>query len=78
VAPGSIPRHGAHRHERGVILADALEMLPDDCREVIILRHLEGRGFSEVARLMGRTEDGARRVWLRALALLGRTLEGLG
>ena len=61
-----------------MILADALEKLPEDDREVIILRHLEGLGFPEVARRLGRTEDSVKNVWLRALARLRRILEEPG
>ena len=49
--------------------------LPEDYREVIILRHLEGLSFPDVALRMGRTEDSVKNVWLRALARLRRTLE---
>jgi RNA polymerase sigma-70 factor (ECF subfamily) len=40
-----------------VLLADALDRLPEDYREVLVLRHLEGLRFPEVARRMGRTLD---------------------
>jgi RNA polymerase sigma-70 factor (ECF subfamily) len=75
VAPQSTPSQQAVRREQAVILADALQGLPEDYREVIILRHLEGLSFPDVARRMGRTEDSVKNVWLRALARLRRTLE---
>jgi RNA polymerase sigma-70 factor (ECF subfamily) len=78
MVPQSTPSQQAVRQEQAVILADALEKLPDDYREVIILRHLEGISFREVARRMGRTEDSTKKVWLRALARLRRTLEKPG
>ena len=53
-----------------MLLADALERLPADCREVIVLRHLEGLPFAEVARRMGRTLDVVKKLWPRALARL--------
>jgi RNA polymerase sigma-70 factor (ECF subfamily) len=77
VAPQSTPSQQAVRREQAVILADALEGLPEDYREVIILRQLEGLSFPDVARRMGRTEDSVKNVWLRALARLRRTLEEL-
>jgi RNA polymerase sigma-70 factor (ECF subfamily) len=70
VAPGSTPSQRAARREQAVLLADALERLPADCREVIVLRHLEGLPFAEVARRMGRTVDVAKKLWPRALARL--------
>jgi RNA polymerase sigma-70 factor (ECF subfamily) len=65
------------RREQAVLLADALQDLPEDYREVIILRQLEGLSFPDVALRMGRTEDSVKNVWLRALARLRRTLEDL-
>jgi RNA polymerase sigma-70 factor (ECF subfamily) len=59
-----------------VLLAEALDQLPDDYREVIILHHLEELTFPEVARRMGRTVDSVKNVWARALALLRRSLGG--
>jgi RNA polymerase sigma-70 factor (ECF subfamily) len=75
VAPQSTPSQQAVRREQAVILADALQGLPEDYREVIILRQLEGLSFPDVARRLGRTEDSVKNVWLRALARLRRTLE---
>jgi RNA polymerase sigma-70 factor, ECF subfamily len=77
VAPQSTPSQQAVRREQAVILADALQGLPDDYREVIILRQLEGLSFPDVARRMGRTQDSVKNVWLRALARLRRSLEEL-
>jgi RNA polymerase sigma-70 factor, ECF subfamily len=78
VAPQSTPSQQAVRREQAVILADALQGLPEDYREVIILRQLEGLSFPDVARRLGRTEDSVKNVWLRALARLRRTLEEPG
>ncbi|MGP0068697.1 MAG: sigma-70 family RNA polymerase sigma factor [Isosphaeraceae bacterium] len=75
VAPQSTPSQQAVRREQAVILSDALQGLPEDYRDVIILRHLEGLSFPDVARRMGRTEDSVKNVWLRALGRLRRTLE---
>jgi RNA polymerase sigma-70 factor, ECF subfamily len=70
VAKGSSPSQRAVRREQAVLLADALERLPPECREVIVLRHLEGLPFAEVARRMGRSLDVAKKLWPRALARL--------
>jgi RNA polymerase sigma-70 factor (ECF subfamily) len=77
VASQSTPSQQAVRREQAVLLADALQDLPEDYREVIILRQLEGLSFPDVARRMGRTEDSVKNVWLRALARLRRTLEDI-
>jgi RNA polymerase sigma-70 factor (ECF subfamily) len=74
VAAQSSPSRQAVRREEAVLLADALGRLPPDYREVLILRHLEGLPFAEVAGRMGRTEDSVKNLWARALARLRRTL----
>jgi RNA polymerase sigma-70 factor (ECF subfamily) len=51
-------------------LADSLDRLPEDYREVLVLRHLEGLTFPEVAARLGRTVDSVRKVWIRGLARL--------
>jgi RNA polymerase sigma-70 factor (ECF subfamily) len=70
VAALSSPSQQAVRREQAVLLANALERLPEDYREVIVLRHLEGLSFPEVARRMGRTLDSVQKLWLRGLARL--------
>jgi RNA polymerase sigma-70 factor (ECF subfamily) len=70
VAPQSSPSHQAMRREQAVLLAEALEKLPPDYREVLILRHLEGLSFPEVAGRMGRTLNSVKNLWARALAQL--------
>jgi len=74
VASHSTPSQHASRREQAVMLADALARLSDDYREVIILRHLEGLTFPEVAKSMNRSEDSVQKLWVRALANLRRTL----
>jgi RNA polymerase sigma-70 factor (ECF subfamily) len=77
VASESSPSQQAVRREQAVLLADALNELPVDYREVIILRQLEGLSFPDVARRTGRTEDSVKNVWLRALARLRVSLGSL-
>ena len=74
VAPQSSPSQQAARREQAVLLADALGELPDDYREVLVLRHLEGLTFPEVARRMGRSLDSVEKLWMRALARLRQVL----
>jgi RNA polymerase sigma-70 factor (ECF subfamily) len=75
VARGSSPSQRASRREQAVILADALQRLPADYHEVIVLRGLEGLTFPEVAARMGRTPVSVERLWSRALPRLKRALE---
>jgi RNA polymerase sigma-70 factor (ECF subfamily) len=74
VAKESSPSHEASRREQAVLLAEALGELPADYREVLILRHLEGLPFPEVARRMNRTAGSVEKLWIRALARLRRSL----
>lgn len=67
------PTRAFERTQREVKMADALERLGDDEREVIVLRHFEGLSNVEVARLTGLTESGASLRHVRALKRL-RTL----
>jgi RNA polymerase sigma-70 factor, ECF subfamily len=76
VDPISSPSHQADRREQAGLLADALARLPDNYRETIVLRHLQGLPFAEVARRMGRSEDSVQKLWLRALVRLRQILGG--
>ena len=74
LARGSSPSQQAARREQAVLLADALDRLPGDYREVLILRHLEELSFPDVARRMNRSLDSVKNLWTRALARLRRSL----
>jgi RNA polymerase sigma-70 factor (ECF subfamily) len=70
MAATSSPSHRAARHEDAVRLAEALGELPEDYREVIVLRNLEDLSFPEVASRMGRSLDSVKNLWARALVRL--------
>lgn len=74
LAPQSTPSQQASRREQAVLLADTLERLSPDHREVMILRHLEGLTFPEVARRMDRSVDATKKLWARALERMRRLL----
>jgi RNA polymerase sigma-70 factor, ECF subfamily len=76
LAPQSSPSQRAARREQAVLLADTLERLPPDYRDVIVLRNLEGLSFAEVAARMGRSVNSVEKLWIRALDRLRRSLEG--
>jgi RNA polymerase sigma-70 factor (ECF subfamily) len=76
-ATGTTASAVAARRERAVLLADALESLPEDYRDVVILRNLEGLKFSDVATRMGRSSGAVRMLWARAIERLSEALEGL-
>jgi RNA polymerase sigma-70 factor (ECF subfamily) len=75
-APHSSPSQRAARREEAVLLADALQRLPEHYREAVILRSLQGLPFAEVARRMGRSEDSTEKLWARGLVRLRRLMEG--
>lgn len=70
IAMQSSPSQQAARREQSVLLANALERLPEHYRDIMILRHLEGLTFPDVARRTGRSLDSVKKVWARALAQL--------
>jgi RNA polymerase sigma-70 factor (ECF subfamily) len=45
-----------HMRQRRAILREALEVLPDEQREVVVLRHLVGLSPGEIAGRLGKTE----------------------
>jgi len=67
---GTSPSDRVQREELLVALADDLAGLPQDYREVIVLRHLQGCSFAEVAQRMDRNEGAVRMLWLRAIGQL--------
>jgi RNA polymerase sigma-70 factor (ECF subfamily) len=69
-ADGTSPSASAQRRELAVVLSDALAQLSEDHREVIVLHHLEGLDWDEVARRMGRSAGAVRILWTRALKQL--------
>ena len=76
VAEQSSPSQQAAGREQAVMLAEALAQLPEDYRDVLVLRHLEGLTFPEVARRMERSLDSVEKLWMRALARLRQTVGG--
>jgi len=75
-ASQSSPSQQAARREESVLLAGALDRLPADYREVIVLRQLEELSFPEVAQRMGRSVGSVKQLWMRALVQLRRLLGG--
>jgi RNA polymerase sigma-70 factor, ECF subfamily len=71
------PSRQVARREEGVLLADALALLPERYCEVLILRHLEGLSFPEVAQRMKRSVDSVKQLWTRALQRLRSTLKSV-
>ena len=71
------PLQSAVREADARVLPDAIAVLPLQFREVLILRHLQGLTFPEIARRLERTVDSVEKVWTRALGKLRRALGGM-
>lgn len=70
----SSPSERAQHREQAVVLADALESLPEDYRQVLLLRHFEDLTLRDIAQRMGRTEESVKKLWARAVPRLRRLL----
>ena len=71
---GNSASTSAQRKEWGVILADELASMPDDYRQVLLLRHIQGLSFKEVADRMNRSTGAVRMLWVRSIAALRERL----
>ncbi len=69
------PSQNFARNEAFLQLAEALEGLPDDYRQVIVLRHVEGLPFGEVAKAMNRSVNSVEKLWIRGLAKLKQVMD---
>jgi len=69
-AHAASPSSVAARRERAVLLADAVACLPEDYREVFVLRALEHVPVEEIAARLGRSPGAVRMLWARAILRL--------
>jgi RNA polymerase sigma-70 factor (ECF subfamily) len=70
VARSSSPSRRASREELRIKVREALDQLPRNDREVLVLRHLEQLSMAEIAALLGLTEGAVKVRHLRALQRL--------
>jgi RNA polymerase sigma-70 factor (ECF subfamily) len=66
-APPPSPCDVAIAREQIEGLRQALVRLPEDYRQVILLRYEGGHSFEEIGRRLGRSPDAARKLWTRAV-----------
>jgi RNA polymerase sigma-70 factor (ECF subfamily) len=73
----SMPSPSGHAIEReeSAAMEAVLARLPEDYQQVIHLRYREGRSFEEIGRLMNRSADACRKLWIRAMERLRREWE---
>lgn len=74
-APDMSPSCNMQQLELEMKLADILSEMPDDYREVIVLRHLEALPFERVGQRMKRSTGAARMLWLRAIQSLRERMQ---
>ncbi|WP_020475374.1 sigma-70 family RNA polymerase sigma factor [Zavarzinella formosa] len=74
VSPEGTPSEQLMHGEVSLAVAGAIAGLPEHYRTVIVLRHLEGLSFPEVASRMGKTVDSVEKIWVRALGSLRAAL----
>ena len=65
----------AMEEEQAQALRWALERLPDDYRQVILLHYQEQRPFEDIAPLMHRSYEAVRSLWARAIRRLRHEME---
>ena len=71
-ATGKSPSMALQQQEESVELSDRLAQLPDDYRQVLVLRNLQELPFERIAQRMGRSVGATRMLWLRAIEKLRR------
>jgi RNA polymerase sigma-70 factor (ECF subfamily) len=70
----STPSQKAMRGEEEQLLMKALSVLPDDQREAVRLRHLEGLALADIARQLGRSPAATAGLIKRGMQVLRRQL----
>ncbi len=73
-SPQQTPSQWAIKKERIDAIDSALARLPDEQRQVIILRNQQHLSFEEISGRIGRTADAARKLWARAVERLQEEL----
>jgi RNA polymerase sigma-70 factor (ECF subfamily) len=70
------PERRAEVREESARVALAMERLPDDMRQVLVMRLVDGRSHAEVAGELGRTDAAVRMLFVRAVRRLQEILAG--
>ena len=77
VQPQTSPSQQLARHERQLLLAEALNTLPEDQRMAVELRYLAEWSLPEIAKFMERTKPSVAGLLRRGLETLSHNLETL-
>lgn len=73
-ADQSSPSQRAEKHERALLLAQALANLPQNQREAVVLRHFQGLPLNEIAEQLGCTSAAVTGLLQRGLRNLRKLL----
>lgn len=69
------PSQSAVRREAAVVVANALASLPDECREVLVRRHLQDQSIVDIAKALGKSRHAIGRLLAKATVLLQSAME---
>ena len=69
-SPDRTPSQILQLSEDQRMVEDALDLLPENYREVVICREMDGMDFKEIGEKLGKSPDAARMVFNRAMAEL--------
>lgn len=70
--PQSSPSQHVQKKELGGLVAMSLAQLPQDYQDVLMMRHLDGLTFPQIAQKMQRSVDSVEKLWLRGITKLRR------
>jgi RNA polymerase sigma-70 factor (ECF subfamily) len=76
--PGPSPEKAASCRQTGDVVQQALNRLPRDYREVIIMKHIEGLDYQEIADALGVSVSALKVRAHRGREMLRKLLEGMG
>jgi RNA polymerase sigma-70 factor (ECF subfamily) len=69
-AGGETPSQALVQRERQLQVTEALARLPEEYRQVVLLRNVQRLPFDEIARQMGRSRPAVQMLWTRAIRKL--------
>ncbi|XZE21518.1 sigma-70 family RNA polymerase sigma factor [Pirellulaceae bacterium SH449] len=70
IDPGESPSQLVSQEEQSQIVVACLARLSPDYQNVLVLRHLEGKTFPEIAAQLNRSVDSVEKLWVRGLSKL--------
>jgi len=67
--------HSSQTQEDRVYLQRAINKIPDNYREVILLRFAEGMQFNEIAQVLDQHPEATKSLFRRAISALRKTMD---